>query len=87
MKKHLLYTLAGMAIALAPGVALAQKSPAAGDSTTASDMKGPPNANGYGTDTGLAKGSTVVGGAGSQGAETPSANGMKGSPNANGYGK
>ena len=86
MKKHLLYALAGMAIALAPGVALAQNSPVTGDPTNASDMKGPP-ANGYGTDTGLDKGSTVVGGAGSHGAETPSAKDMKGSPNANGYSK
>ena len=43
----LLLAAVGAALLLAPGVALAQTG-AAGDAPSASDMKGPPNANGYG---------------------------------------
>lgn len=82
----LLLAAAGAALLLAPGVALAQTG-AAGDAPSASDMKGPPNANGYGKDTGMDKGSTVVGGAGSSKDEGSSGKGMKGSPNADGFGK
>ena len=82
----LLLAAAGAALILAPGVALAQTG-ATGEAPSASDMKGPPNANGYGTDTGMAKGSTVVGGAGSSSDEASSGKGMKGSPNADGFKK
>ena len=82
----LLLAAAGAALLFAPGVALAQAGSTSG-APSASDMKGPPNANGYGTDTGMEKGSTVIGGAGSSKEEAPSAQNLKGSPNANGYGK
>lgn len=86
MSKLLLAAAAGAALVLAPGIALAQAGSTSG-APSASDMKGPPNANGYGTDTGMEKGSTVVGHAGSSQEETPSAKDLKGPPNANGYSK
>ena len=82
----LLLAAAGAAFILTPVVALAQAG-STSEAPSASDMKGPPNANGYGRDTGMAKGSTVVGGAGSSKDEAPSGKGMKGSPNADGFGK
>ena len=82
----LLLAAASAALLLAPGLAMAQAG-STGEPPSASDMKGPPNANGYGKDTGMAKGSTVVGGGGSSKDETSSGKGMKGSPNADGFGK
>ena len=82
----LLLAAAGAALTLAPGLVMAQAG-STGEAPSASDMKGPPNANGYGTDTGMEKGSTVVGGAGSSQEEAPKAKDLKGPPNANGYGK
>lgn len=85
MTKLLLAT-AGAALILAPCIAMAQAG-STSEAPSASNMKGPPNANGYGTDTGMAKGSTEVGGAGSSKDETSSGKGMKGSPNADGFKK
>ena len=84
--KQLLVAAAGAALVVAPGIALAQTNGTTGDSTTASDMKGPPNANGYGKDTGMDKGSTATGKGGGS-SDNPSATNMKGPPNANGYSK
>lgn len=57
-------------------------------SSGASNMKGPPNANGFGKDEGIQKQNPVVGNGGTdQDHDMPSASNMKGPPNANGYGK
>ena len=62
------------ALAGAPMAAMAQ-----GTTPSANDMKGPPNANGYGKDQGMDKTDT------DPSDKTPSAKDMKGPPNANGY--
>lgn len=69
------YAIAVLIAALvgAPLAAMAQ-----GEAPNAKDMKGPPNANGYGKDQGMDK----TGGAEDK---APSAKDMKGPPNANGY--
>lgn len=82
--RRIFMAAAGAALFLAPTWAVAQSDRAA---PSATGMKGSPNAAGYGTDTGMANGGTVVGGAGSSADKEPTAQGMKGSPNADGYKK
>ena len=80
--------VAATAVALVlPAAALAQTG--ASDSPSASNMKGLPNANGFGKDEGIDKSSPMAGTAGAErGTESaPSATGLKGPPNANGYQK
>ncbi len=52
----------------------------AADAPSASNLKGPPNANGYGKSSGTSSSPDTK-------AEAPSASNMKGPPNANGYQK
>ena len=57
---------------------------------SATDMKGPPNANGFGKHEGIDQSSSMAGTAGSARNSTgdePSASKMHGPPNANGYHK
>lgn len=78
---------AATALVLAPGAALAQAGSTTEGAPKATDLHGSPNASGYGKDTGMEKGSTVIGGAGSSEEKSPSADKMHGSPNASGYQK
>ena len=82
MRKLLTIAAACAALAAVPGAAMAQGQSAGqttADTPSASNMKGSPNANGFGKSN--ESGSTTPK------EETPSASNLKGSPNANGFKK
>ena len=81
MRVHLLAAACAACLAVPVG-AMAQDQPTglAPDAPSASNLKGPPNANGYGQDNGRS-------GAAASKDDTPSASNLKGPPNANGYQK
>jgi len=82
-KKTFLMAAAACALMAWPiGGAMAQA-----NNPSAKDMKGPPNANGYGKNEGIDSSSSMSSNSKKGSDDMPSASNMKGPPNADGYKK
>lgn len=83
MRRIIFAVATTVAVFALPAAAMAEEGGSSG-APSATDMKGSPNANGYGKDKGTAAGTDAERQGGS---DKPSGTDMKGPPNANGYSK